>query len=82
MPLLRHVVGEADGPREIENMKTVHGVHVLRVLEGHRITIPSGVMKKLGIDVGDYVIAQLETRFEDTSWKIVPAEVRPREPKT
>jgi len=56
-------------------MKTVHGAHVLKVLDGYRITIPSEVRKKLGIDVGDHVIA----RLEDTSWKIVPAEVRPRE---
>ncbi|MCD5401666.1 AbrB/MazE/SpoVT family DNA-binding domain-containing protein [candidate division NPL-UPA2 bacterium] len=49
---------------------------ILKVLDGYRITIPSEVREKLGIDVGDYVIAQIE----DTSWKVLPAEIHPRTP--
>jgi bifunctional DNA-binding transcriptional regulator/antitoxin component of YhaV-PrlF toxin-antitoxin module len=50
---------------------------VQKVLAGNRITLFDDARKKLGLNIGDFVIV----RLEDGSLRIIPAEVKPKEVK-
>jgi len=47
---------------------------IVKILKGHRITIPTEICRKLKINEGDFVILKVENE----TIKIIPAEIKAR----
>ena len=56
------------------NKRNIKMEKIVKILKGHRITIPTEICRKLKINEGDFVILKVENE----TIKIIPAEIKAR----